>query len=246
MRLNGTQVIINPEYSHLSDFVHSLPTIYDKEGELVYDERNQVRLFTVDGRTIVVKRFKKPMLHQRIDYTVFRPSKAKRAYQYGMKLVELGISTPTPIACVETFSKGLFLQGYLVTEYCGDPDSRILREEPEGHDELVEAVAKYLVDCHEKGFLHGDTNLSNFLYHQEGSTYHITTIDINRSYFSPNPSKKECLESLFRLTHVRPTLKRIVSRYAALRGWDEQAAVDVVIRKLEKFEKRKKMLKLHR
>ena len=180
MRLNGTQVIINPEYRHLSDFVHSLPTIYDKEGELVYDERNQVRFFTVDGRTIVVKRFKKPMLHQRIDYTVFRPSKAKRAYQYGMKLVELGISTPTPIACVETFSKGLFLQGYLVTEYCGDPDSRILREEPEGHDELVEAVAKYLVDCHEKGFLHGDTNLSNFLYHQEGSTYHITAIDINR------------------------------------------------------------------
>ena len=239
-------IIINPAYHHLSDFIESLPTVFETEGEVVYDARNQVRLFTVDGMKLAVKRFKKPMLHQRLDYTVFRPSKAKRAYLYAMKLLELGISTPMPIAYIETFSKGLFCQGYLVTEYCGDPDARILREEPEGHDELVEAIAKYLVDCHEKGFIHGDTNLTNFLYHREGSSFHISTIDINRSHFSPNPSKKQCLESLFRLTHVRPTLKRIVARYAALRGWDEQAAVNIVMKKLEKFEKRKKMLKLHR
>jgi len=239
-------IIINPAYHHLSDFIESLPTVFETEGEVVYDARNQVRLFTVDGMKLAVKRFKKPMLHQRLDYTVFRPSKAKRAYLYAMKLLELGISTPTPVAYIETFSKGLFSQGYLVTEYCGDPDARILREEPEGHDELVEAIAKYLVDCHEKGFIHGDTNLTNFLYHREGSSFHISTIDINRSHFSPNPSKKQCLESLFRLTHVRPTLKRIVARYAALRGWDEQAAVNIVMKKLEKFEKRKKMLKLHR
>lgn len=239
-------IIINPTYHHLSDFIQSLPVVFDTEGELVYDERNQVRLFLVDGKKIVVKRFKRPMLHQRIDYTLLRPSKAKRAYLFGMKLIELGISTPTPIACIETYYQGLFYQGYLVTEFCGDPDARILREEPEGHDDLVEAIAQFLVDCHEKGFIHGDTNLSNFLYHKEASSYHITTIDINRSHFSPNPSKKQCLESLFRLTHVRPTLKHIVSRYAALRGWDEQAAVDLVMQKLERFEQRKKMLKLHR
>ena len=238
-------IIINPAYHHLSDFIESLPTVFETEGEVVYNARNQVRLFTVDGMKLAVKRFKKPMLHQRLDYTVFRPSKAKRAYLYGIKLLELGISTPTPIADIETFCKGLFCQGFLVTEYCGDPDARILREEPEGHAELVEAIAKYLVDCHEKGFIHGDTNLTNFLYHREGGAYHISTIDINRSRFSPNPSKKQCLESLFRLTHVRSALKRIVMQYAALRGWDEQEAVSIVMKKLEKFEKRKKMLKLH-
>ena len=238
-------ILINPTYHHLSDFIQSLPVVFDTEGELVYDERNQVRLFLVDGKKIVVKRFKRPMLHQRIDYTLIRPSKAERAYLFGMKLMELGISTPTPIACIETYRKGLFYQGYLVTEFCGDPDARILREEPEEHDDLVEAIALFLVDCHKKGFIHGDTNLSNFLYHKESSGYHITTIDINRSRFLPNPSKKQCLESLFRLTHVRPTLKHIVTRYAALRGWDEQAAVDLVMRKLERFEQRKKMLKLH-
>ena len=243
MQINIT---INPTYQHLSDFIESLPSIFETEGELVYDERNQVRYFTIDGMKLVVKQFKKPMLHQRIDYTIFRPSKAKRAYLFGMKLLELVICTPTPIAYIETYCKGLFCQGYLVTDYCGDPDARILREEPDGHNELFEALAMYLVDCHEKGFIHGDTNLSNFLYHREGNGYHITTIDINRSHFFFFFSKKECLESLFRLTHVRPTLKRIVARYAALREWDEEAAVDIVVKKLEKFEKRKKMLKLHR
>lgn len=239
-------IIINPTFHLLSDFIQSLPMVFDSEGELVYDERNQIRLFMVDGKKLVVKRFKRPMFHQRLDYTLIRPSKAKRAYLFGMKLVELGISTPTPIACIETYSKGLFYQGYLITEFCGDPDTRILREEPEEHDDLIDALAQFLVDCHEKGFIHGDTNLSNFLYRKDDSGYHITTIDINRSHFSSNPSKKECLESLFRLTHVRPTLKHIVSRYAALRGWEEEEAIAVVIRKLERFEQRKKMLKLHR
>lgn len=239
-------IIINPTFHLLSDFIQSLPMVFDSEGELVYDERNQIRLFMVDGKKLVVKRFKRPMFHQRLDYTLIRPSKAKRAYLFGMKLVELGISTPTPIACIETYSKGLLYQGYLITEFCGDPDTRILREEPEEHDDLIDALAQFLVDCHEKGFIHGDTNLSNFLYRKDDSGYHITTIDINRSHFSSNPSKKECLESLFRLTHVRPTLKHIVSRYAALRGWEEEEAIAIVIRKLERFEQRKKMLKLHR
>ena len=140
-------IIINPTFHLLSDFIQSLPMVFDSEGELVYDERNQIRLFMVDGKKLVVKRFKRPMFHQRLDYTLIRPSKAKRAYLFGMKLVELGISTPTPIACID---------------------------------------------------------------------------------------------------HVRPTLKHIVSRYAALRGWEEEEAIAVVIRKLERFEQRKKMLKLHR
>ena len=156
-------IIINPTFHLLSDFIQSLPMVFDSEGELVYDERNQIRLFMVDGKKLVVKRFKRPMFHQRLDYTLIRPSKAKRAYLFGMKLVELGISTPTPIACIETYSKGLFYQGYLITEFCGDPDTRILREEPEEHDDLIDALAQFLVDCHEKGFIHGDTNLSNFL-----------------------------------------------------------------------------------
>ena len=50
MQINIT---INPTYQHLSDFIESLPSIFETEGELVYDERNQVRYFTIDGMKLV-------------------------------------------------------------------------------------------------------------------------------------------------------------------------------------------------
>ncbi len=237
--------LINPKYSTLTDFIHRLPVIFDTEGELIYDQRNKVRLFTIDGQTIVVKRFKRPMLHQRIDYTFIRPSKAKRAYLYAMRLKELDIATPEAIACIEEKRGGLFCFGYFVSAYCGDPDCRILREEPQSHDALISSLAHFIADMHQKGFLHGDTNLSNFLYRKDSSTgaYRITTIDINRSHFTPTPSKSQCLKSMMRMTHIREASIRIVSEYAAIRGWDAQECSSFVIAELEKFERKKARLK---
>jgi len=235
-------VVVNPSYTHLSDFIDNIPSRYDIEGEMIYDSsRNQVKMFMVDNKKIVVKRFNPPMIHQRVAYTLFKPSKAKRAYEYGMKLLELQISTPVPIAYIETFSSGLMKLGYFVSEYCGDPDARIIREEPDQHDDLIDAIARFLVDCHQKGFVHGDTNLSNFLYHATPEGFHITTIDINRSLFMKHPTHQQCLNSLMRLTHVRPALIRLVSRYAMLRSLDQQSSVDYVLRQLDHFERRKQM-----
>ena len=252
--------IINPKYQMYDEFVRSIPSQFEKAGKLIYDSRNQVRLFDVNGQTLVVKRFKVPMLHQRIDYTFIRPSKAKRAYTFALRLAELNISTPDPIACVETYRYGLFYYGYFVSAFCGDPDARFLREDYVGHDDLIDAIVRFIVDMNEKGFIHGDMNLSNFLYRKDpdkkdsddsndsmsfhdSSTFHITTIDINRSHFCKHPSTRQCLDSMIRLTHVRPLLRTIVMRYAELRGWDATACADYVEHKLTRFERRKALKK---
>ena len=211
--------IINPKYESLTGFVNEIPQKFDREGMLIYDSRNTVRVFKQEDEKIVVKRFHRSPLHQRFDYTFVRPSKCKRAYNYALKLQELGI---------------------------GDPDLRLLREEQEGHDDLIDALAHFLVTMHEKGFFHGDTNLSNFLYRKDASApqgYCITTIDINRSLFVENPSREDCIRNLMRLTHVRPVLKKIISRYAELRGWDVEWAVSLVMQKLDNFEKKKELTK---
>lgn len=241
--------IVNPAYEHLARWIERIPEVYDQEGLLVYDQRNQVRIFKKGGEKIVVKRFHRSYIYQRFDYTFRRPSKAKRAYTFGLKLLELGISTPEPIACIEEYKWGLFRRGYLVSAYCGDPDARILRDEWDSHDDLINALAHFFVEMHQKGFLHGDTNLSNFLYRKDDSSptgYHITTIDINRSHFVENPSKEDCLKSLMRVTHVRPAMKKIVKRYAELRGWNPDEAVNTVIAKLEFFEAQRKLKHKHR
>ena len=238
--------IINPKYESMTRFVEELPAKYDEGGILIYNARNEVRVFKQGEGKIAAKRFRVSPLHQRIDYTFRRPSKAKRAYEYGLKLLELGISTPEPIACIEEYSFGLFRRGYVVFTYCGDPDARLLRDEYDSHDDLINAIAHFLVEMHEKGFLHGDTNLSNFLYRKDPESptgYHITTIDINRSHFVENPSREECLKTLMRITHTRPALKKIVKRYAQIRGWDEEECYQYVKKALIAFEERKKLKK---
>ena len=236
--------IVSPKYDNLTDFVQKIPKEFDHDGVLVYDKRNQVRIFEEKGEKLVVKRFHRPYIFQRFDYTFIRSSKAKRAYTFALRLQKLGISTPDPVACIEVYAWGLFRDGYLVTTFCGDPDARILREEWEEHDDLFDAIAHFLVGMHEKGFLHGDTNLSNFLYHQDPDApggYHITTIDINRSHFVEHPSMEECLKSMVRLTHVRPALQKLVGRYAELRGWNQQESVEIVMGMLDHFERKKEL-----
>ncbi len=238
----GYKVIINPEYKHLEDFIRQLPATFDSTGTLIYDSRNKVRTYEVDGEKIVVKRYKRPLFHQRIDYSFIRPSKAKRAYLFAMRLKELDIDTPKAIACIEEYRGGLFSIGYFVSGFCGDPDCRILREELEGHDDLIHSLAAFIADCHNKGFMHGDTNLSNFLYRKDADEpdgFHITTIDINRSHFVSNPTKRQCLKNMIRITHVREALKMIVSEYARIRQWDADECEGIVMDVLTKFENRK-------
>ena len=236
--------IINPAFESMTHWVKELPAKFDEEGILIYNARNEVRVFKVNGEKYAAKRFHRAPFHQRFDYTFRRPSKAKRAYEYGLKLLEMGIDTPTPIACIEEYSFGLYRRGFAVFTYCNDPDARLLRDEWEQHLDLINAIAHFLVKMHEKGFLHGDTNLSNFLYREDKKDptgYHITTIDVNRSKFVENPSKEDCIKNLMRLTHVRPLLQKMVSRYAEIRGWDVEWANNFVIQKLEAFEKRREL-----
>ena len=237
---------INPRFADYEDMVRQLlPEGFDSAGQLIYDSRNKVRDIETTHGHIIVKRFPCPSIHQRIDYTLRRPSKAQRAYKYGVMLDELGLSTPVPMACVETYRHGLFTDGYLVTEPCYDPDLRILRREPDSHPDLINALMTFMVDLHSHGFMHGDTNLSNFLYRPDQSSpthYHITTIDINRSVWIAHPTRQQCLANLMRQTHIRPLLRSLVERYAQLRGWDAEESVQTVLRLLNQFEKRKQFL----
>ena len=54
--------IINPDYEYLRKFIEKVPNAFDHEGVLVYDQRNQVRIFKEKGEKIVVKRFHRSLL----------------------------------------------------------------------------------------------------------------------------------------------------------------------------------------
>ena len=101
LKKNQMNITINPKYEYLSPFIQSLPTVFETTGTMLHDKRNVVKQFDIEGRAIVVKRYKVPLFFQRIDYTFCRPSKAKRAYLFALRLIELGIQTPDPATCTK-------------------------------------------------------------------------------------------------------------------------------------------------
>ena len=108
-------IVIHPQYEYLTDFIHRLPAFFEKEGTTIYDGRNRIKVFQVDGLLLNVKRFRKPILINRLIYSLLRAPKAKRSYEYALRLREKGIDTPEPIAYILCEEKGLLSWSYFIS-----------------------------------------------------------------------------------------------------------------------------------
>lgn len=229
-------------YRPVSDFLESLPSLFARdEGTIIYQKRNEVRRLEHKGLVFIVKRYKHVNLAQSIAYSFFRPTKAARAYRYASEFRKRGVQTPREIAYIEMHELGLFTVGYFVCEECHGRETHLDLREVENYDpELAHAVARQMVFMHSRGILHGDTNLSNFLYERQGDTFTFNMIDINRSHFTDGwPTDEQCLQNLVRLTHRRDLYEFLVRSYARLRGWDENDTAQQALQLLDRFENKR-------
>ena len=78
--------MINPKYEYLREYVERIPKDFETIGTVIHSGRNLIKMITVDGLDINVKRYTIPPLINRIAYAFFRPSKGKRAFVYPEKL----------------------------------------------------------------------------------------------------------------------------------------------------------------
>lgn len=235
------KVYIHPEYHSYSDFLETIPNqIEQGKGICIHDGRNKVVLFENQGLRVVAKKFKPANWIQRIGYTFFRPTKAKRAYLYAGELRKRGIDTPHEIAYFEESVHGFFKNGWFVCEECAYPQVfSVLDAATQFPTDLAAAVAKHIALMHEKGIYFGDLNLGNFLYSQGGDgTYHFVMVDTNRSRFSSTALPlTTCIRNLRTVTHRRELYSFILSQYATARGLDEAFVVEKGLNSLEKFER---------
>lgn len=235
------KIVVAEKYQSMGDQLNALPhPTAEDAGEVVYQKRNEVRRVVVDGKPLMVKRYKRPNMLQRFVYTFFRPSKAERAYRFAAMFRERGIETPHEVAYMEERRSGLFADSWFVSEEATGTESHLLlREVQEFSHELADAVMAQVVMMHSKGILHGDLNLSNFLCTPTNEGYRFSMIDTNRSRFCQGwPSRRQCVKNLVRLTHRRDLFEYLVSSYARQRGWDEQQTVSEALRELHRFEHR--------
>lgn len=67
--------MINPKYEYLREYVERIPKDFETIGTVIHSGRNLIKMITVDGLDINVKRYTIPPLINRIAYAFFRPSK---------------------------------------------------------------------------------------------------------------------------------------------------------------------------
>lgn len=234
------KVVVHSEYAAHTSFLKSIPALIEEGvGTCLHNGRNQLVRFQHQDLVVVTKKFKPANFIQRIGYTLFRPTKAKRAYLHAAELRSRGIETPHEIAYYEQSVHGFFRNGWFVCEECPFPQVFPLLDAPEEFpQDLAAAVARHIALMHEKGIFFGDLNLGNFLYHREDDGgYRFVMVDTNRSrFFTGALPLAVSIRNLRTVTHRRDLYIFILRQYAQARGWDEAEVVKQGVLSLDKFE----------
>ncbi len=233
------ETIINPLYSELKDFITGIPSFFEKKGKSIYKGRNEIKTFEINGLEIAAKSFKKPHFINRIAYTFFRKSKARRSYEHALILQEKKITTPQPIAFIEEKKNGLISGSYYISTYKEYPGiMREFRHCPlSGKEDLVRAFARFTAFVHEQGVLHLDYSPGNILYEKTASGYDFCLIDINRMKFGEIDMKTAC-RNLQRLWGSDEMIAFTAKEYANARGFDEKTCIDLTLKYHREFWKK--------
>ncbi len=144
------------------------------EGEVIDARRNILRV----TQGVVVKQFRTPSLWRGIWYGWFGKSKARRSYEYALRMEGL---TPAPIAYREIRICGVLRESWYACKQSECKHTFIeLIENPDfpNREQILRAIGRFTAELHRRGIWHPDYSQGNILFNDDAS--HIEVIDLNR------------------------------------------------------------------
>lgn len=244
------RVVMSPDFRRAEPLVRELEERFGSLGEIIYQARNTIRIIPGPAGKIVVKRFGKIFLANRIVYAWIRPSKARRSFVNARELLRRGAQTPAPIAYTEQFRGGALQDSmYVYAYYAGDDNMRRVLKEKDYPDReaLLCGFARYACSLLDKGIFHKDFSPGNILFEKIDAGYRFTLIDINRVQFGPVAPEKR-IQVFRRLFADEDTLGVLATEYARFTGEDPAAVTRVMTgysrRFIEKKTRKKKIKKM--
>lgn len=232
------KVLINPLYNHLADFINNIPERFEDQGKVIYSGRNLIKVMTLDGVELNVKRYAVPAFVNKIAYSFFRVPKGKRAFTYPHVLFERGFETPCPIAYVEERKFGLINYSYFIS--LQSSYSRNFYEfgnaDVDQCKDVIVAFARYSAKLHEAGILHRDYSPGNILFEQIDGEYHFSLVDINRMNFGRVSIRQGCA-NFARLWGKKSFFELLAKEYAKARHADESFCKEHILACRKKFWK---------
>lgn len=210
---------VNPIFKNNTDSILGSIKGFNNTGILFGNgDRNRIKLFELNEKTINIKSFKIPNIVNKIAYKYFRKSKAKRSFEYATILLEKGIGTPEPIAFLENFSfiglkDSYYVSEHLVTELTYRELVEIA-DYPD-HDTILRQFSKFCFDLHEKGVEFLDHSPGNTLIKKiDDNKYAFFLVDLNRMNFHDVMSFEQRMNNFSRLTPKKEMVAVMSNEYA--------------------------------
>ena len=211
-------------------------------------ERNIIKILKFNGININIKAFKIPNIINQVVYSFFRKSKAQRSFEYAIKLKNLGIGTPKPIAYFEYKSNSLFKKSFYVSE---QQDCDLTYRElttnfdyPD-YEDMLRAFTRFTYNLHEKGIHFLDHSPGNTLIKKKHKSYDFYLVDLNRMNFAPLDFETR-IKNFAKLTIHKLMVEIMSDEYAKCIGKPYDKIFDLMWKETEAFQyrfHRKKRLK---
>ena len=231
----------NKQYeSFKNDILNSISNFGNYDNSFGTGKRNSIKKITVNGKTFVIKSFKKPLLINQIVYKYFRKSKAKRSLEYANILLAKKINTPPPVAYIEHFNFIGLQTSFYISEFIPyDLTFRTLIDEPNypDHERIMEGFTNFTYDLHEKGVEFLDHSPGNTLIVKKQKKYHYYLVDLNRMKFG-DLNYEQRLKNFARLTRKKKLIKQIAFYYSKLINKNESEVFQLMWSFNEQFHKK--------
>lgn len=211
------------------EFVINIQKYFKSSDTSIHKARNEIKTISFDNKELVVKSFKTPNIINKMVYTFFRDSKAKKSYENSIKIIDF---VPKPIGYIEFKKFALIDESYFVSEkfnYDFTIREPLLQTDFRDKEEVFKSFARFTYDLHEKGILHLDYSPGNILIKKEDNNYIFKIVDINRMEFRAL-SSVERLKNFAKLWAKDDDLKVIIKEYAKLIEKDEQSCIETSLK----------------
>jgi hypothetical protein len=214
-------LVIHPKYTISETDLISIVKNFNSNGTMLADgKRNKIKVFDYLQDQLNVKAFRIPILLNQIIYGYFRPSKAKRSFDYASILLEKGIGTPQPIAYIENKSIIGLQDSYYFSEHVNaDLTFRELVLQPEwpDHEQILREFTKFCFKLHENGIEFKDHSPGNTLIKKGlNGQYDFYLVDLNRMNFHDTMSFELRMKNLSRLTPKEEMIAVMSDEYSKL------------------------------
>ena len=240
-------IVFHDTYKNLKNDIDLLIESYDEKGVQLKDERNKLKIFSINDLKLNIKSFKVPNLFNQIIYRFFRKSKAQRSFEYANKLLSLGVGTPSPIAYYENKTAFLFKESYYVSEQLEyDFTYRELTTDFEypDYEKILRDFTRFTYELHEKNIQFLDHSPGNTLIIKRNKGYDFYLVDLNRMKFGPLDFETR-IKNFARLTEHKFMIEFMSDEYAKCIGKDYDIVFELmweyVKRFRSKFEGKKRL-----